>query len=105
LETGQGQVPTSAEHISRAAHRAAAATIQHVRVDHRRLYIRMSRQLLDGPYVVTVFEKMRRKRVAKAVTGFSTPRPSPRRLAGDRDMLGSATAVLLHSRVSIEFAA
>jgi hypothetical protein len=36
-------------------------------INHRRRYIRMSQQLLNGAYIVTRFQQMCGKRVAKAM--------------------------------------
>src|SRR3954447_3693375 len=47
----------------------APATIQHVRVDHRRAHVLVAEELLHRADVVAVLEKVRGERVAQAVTG------------------------------------
>jgi hypothetical protein len=38
-----------------------------MRIDHRSTYISVSKQFLDGSYVVAVFKQVRGKRMAKRV--------------------------------------
>jgi hypothetical protein len=53
--------------VSRTDHRPTAS-IQDVRVDHRRPHVPVPEQLLNGPDVVAVLEQVRGKRVAQRVT-------------------------------------
>ena len=55
-----------AERVERASN-ARSAQAQHVRVDHRRLDIRVAQQLLDGADVVAVVEQMRSERVPQGM--------------------------------------
>lgn len=52
-------------------HDAASAAIQHVRVDHRRRNVGVTQELLDGAYVVSSLEQMRRERMPHRVTTYS----------------------------------
>ena len=47
------------------------ATIEHMRIAHRRFDIAVAQKLLDGSNVRPVFEQMRGKRMTKRVTGSS----------------------------------
>jgi hypothetical protein len=47
---------------------ALAATIEHVRINHRRPHILMSEQFLNGANVVAGFEQVRGEAVAQRVT-------------------------------------
>ena len=44
------------------------ATVQDMRVDHRRAHVGMAQQLLDGADVVAVRQQLRRKRMPEGVT-------------------------------------
>ena len=55
------------QEIGRAAH-AAAAAVQDVRVDHRRLHVLVSEELLDRANIVPLLEQVGRERVAEGVT-------------------------------------
>lgn len=50
------------EPVDRTAH-AEWATIEHMRVHHRRAHVRVTEQLLQDSNVVAVLEQMGRKRV------------------------------------------
>src|SRR5664279_4944214 len=52
--------------VERAAH-ALAATVENVRVDHRRADVLVAEQLLDGADAVAALEQMRREGVAQRV--------------------------------------
>src|ERR1019366_639557 len=71
--------------VGRAVHRPAAS-IQDVRVDHRRPHVAVPEQLLNGPDVVAVLEQVRRKRMPESVKWprairrpTAPPPPPPRR--------------------------
>jgi hypothetical protein len=51
------------EPVERAPH-AQPATVQHVRVDHRRADVRVPQQLLHRPDVIAGLQKLRRERVS-----------------------------------------
>src|SRR5947209_8638879 len=55
-------------HVERAPYAATASTLQHVRVDHCRLHVRVAEELLNRPDVVAILEKVRSERVPQAVT-------------------------------------
>jgi len=48
---------------------ALAASVQHVRVDHRSLDVSMTKKLLNGSDVVPVLQEVRREGVAESVAG------------------------------------
>jgi hypothetical protein len=52
--------------VSRTVHRPTAS-IQDVRVDHRRPHVAVPEQLLNGPDIVAVLEQVRRKRMPESV--------------------------------------
>ena len=58
--------PEAPARIERAPD-AAPSPIEHVRVDHRGLHVRVAEQLLHGADVVAVFEQVRREAVAEGV--------------------------------------
>src|SRR3954464_7689310 len=51
------------------AHDTAAAAIEHVRIDHRRVHVLVAEELLDGADVVAGLQEMGRKAVAQRVRG------------------------------------
>jgi hypothetical protein len=53
-----------------------AATIEHVRIDHRRAHIRVPEQLLHGANVVTVLEQMRRERMPERMAADPVGNPA-----------------------------
>src|SRR5205823_12773205 len=53
--------------VERAAH-AMPATIEHVGVDHCRAYVFVSEQFLYSAYVITCFEQVSGKAMAKGMT-------------------------------------
>lgn len=81
------------------------AAVDHMRVDHRRPHIRMTKQLLDGPNVVTVLEQMRCKRMTKRMArrSLADPRAQDRLVDGllDRRFVVVMAAQLAGRRVSV----
>ena len=60
--------------IARTDH-PQAATIQDMRVDHRRPHVGVAKQLLHRPDIRTSLEEMRREGMAKGVTGHPFGQP------------------------------
>jgi len=52
----------AAQRIERREH-AAGAAVQHVRVDHRRVHVRVAEQLLDRADVLPALQQVRRERM------------------------------------------
>ena len=77
IEAGAGQKPTSTNVRSGAAHRAskpvertshaAAALVEDVRIDHRRVHVGMAEAFLDGTDVIPSLKQARRERVSQHV--------------------------------------
>ena len=74
--------------IKRTAH-ALASTIEHVRVDHSRLYVPVSEQLVNRSIIVAALQQVGGKAVAKSVTatGFLNPGRTHRRAHGSLQRL------------------
>ncbi len=66
----------TSEPVDRAAH-AEWATIEHMRVHHRRADVRVAKQLLHRPDVVPVLQKVGGKRMPQAVAVARLAIPTP----------------------------
>ena len=56
------------ERIGRAPHAASAGAVENVRVDHGRLDVRVTQELLDRPNIIAIFDQVGRERVPKCMT-------------------------------------